>query len=144
MMDMHNLPALNACLNGVAGIFLFLGWRAIKKKNRTLHKRMMICAFISSMLFLCSYLTYHFLVHGVTQYKGQGFLSHIYFFILLTHTPLAVIIVPLSLRALWHAYKQDFPKHVRITRRLLPVWMYVSVTGVLSYLMLYTFKGRGF
>ena len=144
MMDVHNLPALNACLNGVAGIFLFLGWRAIKQKNKILHKRMMIGAFISSLLFLCSYLTYHFLVPGVTAYKGQGFLRSFYFFVLLTHTPLAVIIVPFSLMALWHAYKQDFQKHVRITRWLLPVWMYVSVTGVLIYLMLYTFKGRGY
>ena len=143
-MDVHNLPALNASLNGLAGIFLFLGWRAIKEKNRTLHKWMMICAFVSSTLFLCSYLTYHFLIHGVTQYKGQGFLRGLYFFILSTHTPLAVIIVPFSLRALWHAYKQNFQKHVKITRWLLPVWMYVSVTGVLIYLMLYTFKGRGF
>ena len=143
MMDVHNLPALNACLNGVAGIFLFLGWMAIKKKNRILHKKMMICAFITSTLFLCSYLTYHFLVHGLTQYKGQGFLRQLYFFILLTHTPLAVIIVPFCLKALWHAYKQDFQKHIRITRWLLPVWMYVSLTGVLIYLMLYTFKGRG-
>lgn len=144
MINIHDLPALNACLNGVAGIFLFLGWRAIKKKNRALHKRMMICAFISSTLFLCSYLTYHFLIHGVTQYKGQGILRGIYFFILLTHTPLAGIIVPFILMALWHAYKQNFQKHVKITRWLLPVWMYVSVTGVLIYLMLYTFKGRGF
>ena len=144
MMDVHNLPALNACLNGVAGIFLFLGWRAIKQKNKILHKRMMIGAFISSMLFLCSYLTYHFLVHGITSYKSQGFLRGIYFLILFTHTPLAGIIVPFSLMALWHAYKQDFQKHVRITRWLLPVWMYVSATGVLIYLMLYTFKGRGF
>lgn len=143
-MDVHDLPALNACLNGVAGIFLFLGWRAIKNKNRVLHRKMMICAFISSMLFLCSYLTYHFLVPGVTRYQAEGILRGIYFFVLLTHTPLAVIIVPFILKALWHAYKQDFQKHVKITRWLMPVWMYVSATGVLIYLMLYTFKGRGF
>lgn len=144
MMNVHDLPALNAGLNGLAGIFLFLGWRAIKRQNRTLHAKMMIGALISSTLFLCSYLTYHFLVSGVTRYQGPGILRWIYFCILSTHTPLAGIIVPFSLMALWHAYKQNFKKHVKITRWLLPVWMYVSVTGVLIYLMLYTFKGRGF
>lgn len=143
-MNVYDLPALNAGLNGLAGIFLFLGWRAIKRQNRALHAKMMIGALISSALFLCSYLTYHFLVHGVTQYQEQGFLRGMYFFILMTHTPLAGIIVPFSLMAVWHAYKQNFSKHVKITRWLLPVWMYVSVTGVLIYLMLYTFKGRGF
>ena len=143
-MSVHDLPALNAFLNGSAGIFLFFGWRAIKSGNRLLHQKLMISAFISSMLFLCSYLTYHFLIHGVTHYQKEGISRWIYFFILGTHTPLAMIIVPFSLMALWHAYKKDFVKHVRITRWLLPVWMYVSVTGVLIYLMLYTFKGRGF
>ena len=138
------LPALNAFLNGLAGIFLFLGWHAIRRKEKSLHQKYMVTALICSTLFLCSYITYHILVHGVTRYQGQGLLRGFYFFILLTHTPLAAIIVPFSLTAVWHAYRQNFLKHTRITRWLLPVWMYVSVTGVVIYFLLYTLKGRGY
>ncbi len=130
-------PTVNASLNFLAGIFLFLGWRAIKAKNPLRHRKMMIAAFITSSAFLVSYVTYHVMVHGVTHYQGQGIARAVYFFILLTHTPLAVIIVPFILRALWFAHKKDFHRHTRITKSLLPVWMYVSVTGVLIYLMLY-------
>ncbi len=143
-MLLEFLPALNAFLNGVAGIFLFLGWRAIRRKEKSLHQKCMMAALICSTLFLCSYITYHILVHGVTRYQQHGISRGLYFFILFTHTPLAVIIVPFSLTAVWHAYKQNFLKHTRITRWLLPVWMYVSVTGVLIYIMLYTLKGRGY
>ena len=143
-MNVHTLPSLNALLNGLAGIFLFLGWRASTKGDRQLHQKMMVSALVSSTLFLCSYLTYHYLIHGVTHYQKQGISRIIYFFILSTHTPLAMVIVPFSLMAVWHAVHQNFQKHVRITRWLLPVWMYVSVTGVLIYLMLYTFQGRGY
>ena len=143
-MLLEFLPALNAFLNGLAGIFLFLGGRAIRRKEKLLHQKCMVAALISSMLFLCSYITYHILVHGVTRYQQHGFLRGLYFFILLTHTPLAAIIVPFSLTAVWHAYRQNFQKHTRITRWLLPVWMYVSITGVLIYIMLYTLKGRGY
>ena len=97
----------------------------------------MILALCASTLFLCSYLAYHFCVHGVTRYSGQGLWCVVYFFILLTHTPLAVIIVPFSLTAVWHALKQNYTKHVQITKWLYPVWMYVAITGVLIYLMLY-------
>lgn len=139
MMDVHFMPLLNASLNGLAGIFLLLGWRSVKRGDQKLHQKFMLAAMCSSALFLCSYITYHALVPGVTKYQGEGVLRIIYFFILGTHTPLAVIIVPFSLMALRHALRREFVKHTRITRWLLPVWMYVSVTGVLIYLMLYVF-----
>ncbi len=143
-MTAHDLPTLNACLNGLSGILLFLGWLAIKNGRKDIHQKFMVSALISSTLFLISYLTYHTLVHGVTRYQKEGISKIVYLFILATHTPLAAIIVPFSLIALRHAIKGRFDKHTRITRWLMPVWMYVSVTGVVIYLMLYTFKGRGF
>jgi putative membrane protein len=132
-------PALNAFLNATASILLTLGWISIRQKRIQAHRNFMISAVIASFLFLCSYLTYHLFVHGVTHYQEEGFIRIVYFFILLTHTPLATLIVPFILMALWYAYKQDFVRHVRITRWLLPVWLYVSVTGVVIYLMLYIF-----
>lgn len=138
-MGSFNFPLLNASLNGLAAVFLILGWRAIKKGDRTLHQKMMTVAFIVSSLFLCSYVTYHIIHHGVTHYQRQGILRPIYFFILSTHTPLAMIIVPFCIMAINHAYKGRFDKHTQITRWLIPVWIYVSVTGVVIYLMLYIF-----
>ena len=139
-MDFKFLPTLNATLNALAGIFLFLGWRAIKAGKKDVHRKMMINAFISSTLFLISYVTYHALKHGVvTHYQKQGILRVIYFTILGTHTPLAMIIVPFAIMALRYALKGNFQKHTQITRWLLPIWMYVSVTGVIIYLMLYIF-----
>ena len=138
-MTVHDLPLVNASLNALAGTFLVSGWVAIKRGDQKLHQKLMIAALCSSALFLCSYLTYHFLIHGVTKYHRPGILRIIYFFILGTHTPLAVIIVPFSLLAVRHALRKDFRKHTRITRWLLPVWLYVSVTGILVYLMLYVF-----
>ena len=140
IIDPHNLPPVNACLNGAAGFFLILGWRAIKQGNRGLHQRFMTLALICSALFLCSYVSYHVMIKGVvTRYQGEGLVRVVYFFILATHTPLAAIIVPFSIAAVYQAYRKNFVAHVRITRWLLPAWMYVSVTGVLIYLMLYVF-----
>lgn len=138
MFTLH-LPALNACLNFTAGVLLFWGWRAIRNKKTAVHKRFMIVALAASFLFLVSYLTYHLTTVGVTRYHGQGGIRVVYFFILLTHTPLAVIIVPFCLRAVYFAMRGDFARHVRITKWLLPVWIYVSVSGILIYLMLYVF-----
>lgn len=135
-MSVH-LPTINACLNGLAGLFLFLGWRAIKAGKRETHRKMMAGALIASSLFLISYATCHILAPGVTKYQGEGISRAIYFTILLTHTPLAGLIVPFALAAVYFAWKKNFPKHTRITRWLLPVWIYVSITGVLIYLMLY-------
>jgi len=139
-IDPHYLPTLNACLNGTAAVLLVLGWRAIKQGKREAHKQLMVSALIVSALFLCSYLTYHFMIHGaVTRYQGSGVWRLVYFTVLLTHTPLAAIIVPFCITAVYHAYKQNFSAHVKITKWLLPVWLYVSVTGVVIYLMLYVF-----
>jgi len=139
-MTYHDLPTLNASLNALAAVFLFLGGRAIKFKNKETHKKYMIAALISSVLFLTSYLIYHYQTHGmVTKYQGEGILRFVYYFILCTHIPLAGIIVPFCIAAVYHAIKQNYLKHIKITKWLLPVWMYVSVTGVLIYLMLYIF-----
>ena len=133
------LPTLNACLNLTSAILLCLGFRAIRLKNQALHKKLMITALVSSTLFLFFYVLNRILVGGFTHYQGQGMIRSIYFFILATHTPLAMVIVPASLTAVWHAFHGNFQKHTRITKWLYPVWMYVSVTGVIIYLMLYIF-----
>lgn len=133
------LPTLNATLNACAAVLLVLGWRAIKRKDQATHTKYMIAALICSALFLCSYVTYHVLIHGVTRYHRGGILRGIYFLVLGTHTPLAMIILPFSIIAVWHAAHKNFTKHTRITRWLMPVWLYVSVTGVIVYVMLYIF-----
>ena len=138
-MTIHVFPTINASLNLLAGIFLLLGWRAIKRGERDIHKKWMVCALCASTIFLVCYVTYHTLIHGVTHYQRQGILRFIYFFILMTHTPLAAIIPPAAGVAVFHALKGNFQSHTKITKWLYPVWMYVSVTGVIIYLMLYIF-----
>ena len=141
-MSLPLLPTINASLNALAGIFLLLGFIAIKKKNQNWHTIFMKCAFASSVLFLCMYLYYHFTSRGITHYQGQGIKRGIYFFILGTHTPLAVFIVPFIIMSIRYALKGQFDKHTKITRWLYPTWVYVSVTGVLIYLMLYVFSAN--
>ena len=136
-MDIHFLPTINACLNASCSVTLLLGWKAIKQGQKELHRRFMITALILSAAFLASYLLYHYLSPGVTRYQGQGVIRIVYFSILLTHTPLAALIVPFCVAAVYQALKGDFSAHKKITRWLLPVWLYVSFTGVLIYLMLY-------
>lgn len=138
-MTLQDLPALNALLNGIAGIFLLFGWRAIKAGKTDLHRKRMVIALVASISFLTSYLIYHFNVQLVTGYSGEGFLKWIYFFILFTHIPLAILMVPFILYAVWQAFQKRFDRHKKVTRWVWPVWMYVSVTGVLVYLMLYVF-----
>src|SRR6266850_1854266 len=104
-MNIHFFPILNASLNGLAGILLFAGWLAIKRGDQRLHRRLMLIALGTSALFLCSYVTYHVLIHGVTRYQHRGFIRALYFFILGTHTPLAVIIVPFCLLAVRFALR---------------------------------------
>lgn len=135
-MSIH-FPTLNACLNLTAAILLLLGWRAIRQQKRGVHKRWMLAALSVSCVFLISYLAYHLRTGGVTRYEGQGIGRVIYFAILLTHTPLAALIVPFCLAAVYFARRGDFKRHTRITKWLLPVWLYVALTGVLIYLMLY-------
>ena len=131
------LPTINASLNASAGLFLILGGIAIKNKDRVKHRFLMICAFFCSALFLCAYLFYHLTSRGISHYQGKGILRAIYFIVLGTHTPLAVLIVPFIVMAIRHALRGEYEKHKKITRWLYPAWLYVSVTGVIVYLMLY-------
>src|SRR6185295_16955004 len=130
------LPHANAILNTTSAILLLSGYRFIRRGQILAHRNCQLAAFTTSSLFLISYLTYHY-YHGATRFPGQGIVRPIYFLILLTHTILAVIIVPLILMTLYRAAKGDFERHRRIARWTLPIWLYVSVTGVVVYLMLY-------
>jgi putative membrane protein len=130
------LAFLNACLNGTAAILLFAGWRAIRGGNRRLHGLLMGGAFVVSALFLISYLT-RVAVSGTHYYPGHGFWKATYFTILGTHMVLAICTPPLALRTIWLALQKRFADHRRIVRWTLPIWMYVSVTGVMVYVLLY-------
>ena len=130
------LPHLNALLNTTSAVLLLNGWRLIRAGRIEAHRNCQISALITSAVFLISYLTYHF-YHGATKFTGQGMVRPFYFTILLTHTILAVVIVPLILITFYRALKYDFVRHRRIARWTLPLWLYVSVTGVIVYLMLY-------
>ena len=141
-MSLTDLPAVNACLNGISAIFLGAGYYFIRRKNRIAHRNCMIAAFAASTLFLGCYLTYHgylaFHLHqGPTRFRDPGWFRLVYLGILLTHTLLAVVIVPLALITLNRALRQRFELHKKIARWTWPCWMYVSVTGVLIYLLLY-------
>jgi len=136
-MTVHDLPPINASLNAMSTVFLTLGYIFIKQRKQNAHRNCMISAFITSTIFLACYLTYHFTVKAVTKFQGQGIVRPIYFFILITHVILAVVIVPLILMTLSRALKQRFDLHKKIARWTWPLWMYVSVTGVIVYMMLY-------
>ena len=136
-MSLHDLPALNAFLNGLSAILLSFGLYFIRRKNITAHRRCMIAAVICSALFLISYLTYHFTVHGITRFENPAWFRPIYLTLLLTHTTLAVTVLPLVLVTLTRALKGNFERHKKIARWTWPIWMYVSVTGVLIYFLLY-------
>ena len=136
-MTAHDLPAVNAALNGLSAVFLIAGFIAIKRGNQIAHRNCMISAFITSVIFLGCYLTYHATVKTVTHFVEPAWFKPIYLTILLTHTLLAAAIVPLILMTLWRAKKQNFEAHKRIVRWTWPLWLYVSVTGVVIYLLLY-------
>ncbi len=136
-MSISDLPAVNATLNGASAVLLALGWKYIHGQNRAAHRVCMLAAFCTSTIFLACYLTYHFSTHVLTHFKGAGVIRPIYFTILITHTILAVTIVPLILITLNRALKERYELHRRIARWTLPLWMYVSVTGVVIYVMLY-------
>ena len=135
-MSLADLPALNACLNGVSTILLSAGYYFIRSKKQAAHRNCMLAAFVTSSLFLISYLVYHFNA-GRTEFREPAWFRPIYLAILLTHTVLAVAIVPLVLITLHRAVKQRFELHRKIARWTWPIWMYVSVTGVLIYFLLY-------
>ena len=135
---MKDLPTLNACFNGLSTLFLLLGWWMIRRDQTRAHIFAMIGALVSSTLFLAGYLTNHYLRHGVvTKFTAQGWIRPVYFTILISHTILAVVIVPMVVMTVLPALKSRFDRHQRIARWTLPVWLYVSVTGVLVYFMLY-------
>lgn len=136
MITLTDLPTLNAALNSLSAIFLFFGFYFIKQKNIRAHKISMLSAFTASILFLISYLIYHANI-GSKHFTGQGWVRPVYFGILLTHTVLAMVVVPLAIITLSRALKKRFAKHKKIARWTLPVWLYVSITGVIVYLMLY-------
>jgi len=130
------LPHVNACLNGTSAVLLFTGYTFIRSRNVAAHRACQIAALIVSLLFLASYLTYHY-HHGSTRFQGAGIVRPIYFTILTTHTILAIVIVPLVILTFYRALRNDFVRHRRIARITLPLWLYVSITGVIVYLMLY-------
>jgi uncharacterized membrane protein YozB (DUF420 family) len=136
-MTIHDLPAVNATLNGLSTIFLTAGFIAIKRGNKIAHRNCMISAFCTSVVFLACYLTYHATVRTVTHFLNPAWFRPIYLTILATHTILAIAIVPLILMTLWRAKKQNFEAHRKIARWTWPLWLYVSVTGVVIYLLLY-------
>jgi len=132
------LPALNAFLNGTSAVLIGTGYYFIRSGRRDAHRRMMLTAFVTSTLFLISYLYYHLVLRaGVTHFQGEGFWRPLYFSILISHTFLAVVVVPLILITLYRALSGNLPKHRAIARYTFPIWMYVSVTGVVIFLMLY-------
>ncbi len=130
------LPTLNAFLNSTSFVLLVIGRRFIKKGNRHAHKKCMISAVLTSVLFLISYLTYHY-YHGATRFAGEGWIRPVYFTILTSHTILAAAIVPLVIITLRRGLQEIFDKHKRIARWTYPLWLYVSVTGVVIYIILY-------
>ena len=137
-MGVSDLPALNATLNGVAALFLLAGYVFIRQRRIAAHRASMLAAVAASTLFLMSYVAYHANA-GSKPFPGTGPVRAVYFFILVTHIVLAAAIVPMVLMTLSRALKQRFDRHAVIARRTFPLWLYVSVTGVVIYLMLYRF-----
>jgi uncharacterized membrane protein YozB (DUF420 family) len=135
-MSVGSLPAVNAALNGTSAIFLLLGFVFIKKRKITPHRFCMIAAFCCSAVFLALYLYFHAHV-GVIRFSGQGWIRPVYFTILISHTALAVVIVPLVLLTLSRALRERFDRHKAVARWTLPLWLYVSITGVVVYWLLY-------
>ena len=132
----YHLPAINATLNGTSAVFLLTGYFMIRNGKVLAHKTCMLIAFVCSSVFLCGYLYYHFTI-GLVRFGGDGWIRPVYFTILTTHTILAVVIVPLVIIALYRALTNQFVRHRAIARWTFPLWLYVSVTGVIVYWLLY-------
>jgi putative membrane protein len=130
-----NLSAVNAALNSLSTVFLLLGFREIRARNFAKHMRFMISAFITSALFLVSYIVYHHFV-GDTPFTGQGFIRPVYFFILISHIVLSIFVVPLVLSSFLFAFSGKFSTHRKVSKWTFPIWLYVSVTGVMVFFML--------
>jgi uncharacterized membrane protein YozB (DUF420 family) len=136
MFDYSTLPAVNATLNATSGIFLFTGYLLIKKRQINAHRNAMLAAFVSSMLFLTSYLVYHYHT-GSRPFPGTGTIRLVYFMILISHVLLAIAILPLAISTLTKGLRGQYTRHKRVAKWTFPLWMYVSVTGVVVYVMLY-------
>jgi putative membrane protein len=134
---MFSQAELNACLNGLSAVLLLCGYAAIRAGKREVHKKFMLSAFFVSCAFLVSYVTYHIRIHQVIHFQGQGWIRPVYFALLLSHTILAAVIVPLILLTLGRAWRGRFDQHRLIARWTFPLWLYVSVTGVIVYFMVY-------
>ena len=133
--EIYLLPAANAWINATTSLILILAYTAIRKGKKELHKKLMLAALSLSVLFLLSYVSYHSLAES-TPYGGEGWIRSVYYFILLSHILLAIIIVPLVLLSFSRALQQNFEKHKKIARITLPLWLYVTLTGVIVYLMI--------
>ena len=138
-MTVRDLPTLNAFLNATSAVLLVTGWTFIRSGNRDAHRRTMIAAFVCSAVFLTSYLVYHAQV-GSVRFPGAGGARTLYLGILLTHTVLAAAVAPMAVTTFVFAWKGRFEKHRRLARWTLPIWLYVSVTGVIVYAMLYQMR----
>ncbi len=139
-----SLPAINATLNALSGVLLLLAYIAIRRKNITVHRRLMLTACTTSLLFLAGYVTNHYLRHGVvTRFTGTGLIRPFYFTLLTTHTILAVVILPLAIVTVFNGLKMRVRQHRRIARWTFPLWMYVSITGVVVYFFLYRWFPSG-
>lgn len=135
-MTLQDLPTLNASLNSIAGLLLLFGYISIKQGKKELHKKLMVSALGVSAAFLTSYLIYHYSAPS-KKFPDLGWIKTLYLLILVPHIILAAVMVPMILKTFWHGFRGEWEKHKKIARITFPVWMYVSVTGVLVYLMLY-------
>lgn len=133
---LRDLPGFNACMNALSTVFIVLGWIFITREMKRAHITMMVGALISSTIFLAGYLVYHFNV-PVTKFEDTGFVRYLYYSILASHVLLAFFVLPLVLMTVIPALRSRFDRHRRVGRWTMPIWLYVSVTGVLVYLMLY-------
>jgi putative membrane protein len=138
-VDMSFLPAVNASLNGLSALMLGAGYLAIRRKARRAHAFFMAGAFSASALFLICYVIYHY-THGDTRFAGTGTIRYVYFAVLISHVVLSISVVPLALTSFYFAAKRSFERHKQVTRYALPIWLYVSVTGVVIFFML---RGSG-
>jgi len=136
MLTMSDLPTVNATLNTISAILLTIGYVCIRTRKPIAHRNCMIAAFVVSALFLTSYLVYHY-HEGSTPFGREGWIRGVYFAVLIPHIVLAASVLPLALATLYFAVRQKFTTHRRVARWTLPIWLYVSVTGVVVYLMLY-------
>ena len=136
MLSVADRPALNAVLNGLSAVLLTAGYLCIRRRRIAAHRACMVAAFVTSVVFLASYLTLRYYA-GLTRFTADGWIRPVYFALLGTHTALAATVVPLALVTLSRALRQRFDRHARLARWTLPIWLYVSVTGVLVYWLLY-------